>query len=188
MAGSKGAQAKGQQTVGDQCGKQSQVRKQNVVLGAAVIGHVQSGISRKTTAQKTIIKQKSKERKSPRMRGLKWLQKPTPSRTQRAGLQALSEPGPMQTPSGLKILMFSRRPHLAEAGNQWKRGGGESDLRIASGKEFQASYQRMELSSTNKHTNASSFSPSYTAKDILRADLKGQNPPCGPPRLADGAV
>lgn len=156
-----------------------------MVLGAAVIGHVQSGISRKTTAQKTIIKQKSKEQKSPRTWGLKWLQKPTPSRTQRAGLQALSEPGPMKTPSGLKTLMFSRRPHLAEAGNQWKRAGGvESDLRIASGKEFQASYQRTELSSTNKHTNASSFSPSYTA----RADLESQNPPCGPPRLADGAV
>lgn len=86
-------------------------------------------------------------------------------------------------PDVLKKASFSRGRKSMEKG--W---GGESDLRITSGKEFQASYQRMELSSTNKHTNASSFSPSYTAKDILRADLKSQNPPCGPPRLADGAV
>lgn len=52
--------------------------------------------------QPAACKQKWKEQKSPRLWGLKWLQKSTPSRTQTAGLKALSQVGLTKTQSGPK--------------------------------------------------------------------------------------
>lgn len=64
----------------------------------------QSWVRRQVT-RTTAPKQRSTEQRHPRWWGLKWLQKPTPSRTQRADLKALSEarpPKPQSAPTRLR--------------------------------------------------------------------------------------